>query len=146
MRLFRIIALASLLLSPAAVSADDARPHMTLYKNPECGCCEGHADYLRQSGFDVETIATHDLPLIRQEHQVPAGLAGCHTILVEGYVVEGHVSASIIERLLAERPAIKGISLPGMPTGSPGMSGPKTEPFTIYSFGGEEEPQVYAVE
>ncbi|MEO3432368.1 DUF411 domain-containing protein [Inquilinus sp. CAU 1745] len=121
---------------------------MTLYKNPQCGCCEGHAEHLRQNGFDVEVIATHDLPLIKQEHQVPMELAGCHTIEVNGYVIEGHVPADVIKRLLAERPDIEGISLPGMPTGSPGMGGPKTEPFTIYTFGGEDavEPQIYAVE
>jgi hypothetical protein len=146
MRILTTIAFSLSLLSPVAGVAEDAKPQMTLYKTPQCDCCEGHAEHLRQSGFDVETIATHDLSLIKQEHDVPAELAGCHTILVDGYVVEGHVSASIIERLLAERPAIKGISLPGMPTGSPGMAGPKTEPFTIYTFGGEGDRQVYAVE
>ena len=77
---------------------------------------------------------------------MPEELAGCHTIQVDGYVVEGHVSAEIIQRLLKERPAVKGIALPGMPMGSPGMPGEKEGPFTIYTFGGEQEPEVYAVE
>jgi hypothetical protein len=115
----------------------------TLYKNPQCGCCEGHADHLRANGFDVKSIETHDLPLLRQSRGVEPEFVGCHLIEVGGYVVEGHVSATIIKRLLVERPAIKGISLPGMPEGSPGMSGRKTEPFKIYEISGG---QVYAVE
>lgn len=142
MRILKTIAVSLALLFPATAFADQG----ILYKNPQCGCCEGHAEHLRQNGIDVTSVPTHDLALLRQEHGVPIDLVGCHILLIGGYVVEGHVSASIIKRLLDERPAIKGISLPGMPTGSPGMTGPKTEPFTIYTFGGEGEPQVYAVE
>ena len=87
---------------------------------------------------------THNLSLIRHEHGVPDRLAGCHTLLVGGYVVEGHVPVAILDRLLSERPKIKGISLPGMPEGSPGMTGEKTEPFTVYEI--SDEPKVYEVE
>lgn len=117
----------------------------TLFKNPQCGCCEGHADHLRANGFDVKSIETHDLPLIKQSHGITPELEGCHTMDVGGYVVEGHVSAATIKRLLTERPAIKGISLPGMPEGSPGMGGRKTEPFTIYTIT-DGPARVYAVE
>lgn len=117
----------------------------TLYKSPQCGCCEGHAEHLRANGFDVKVVETHDLPLIKQSHGVKPKLEGCHTIEVGGYVVEGHVSATIIKRLLAERPAIKGISLPGMPNGSPGMGGRKTEPFQVYEIT-EGPGRIYAVE
>jgi len=144
MRLFHTITLSLALLSPVAAIADGIPA--TLYKNPQCGCCEGHAEYLRQNGFDVTVKPSHDLPLINQQNGVPSELEGCHTLMVGGYVVEGHVSAATIKRLLAERPPIRGISLPGMPTGSPGMPGPKMEPFEIYTFGGSGEPQVYAVE
>src|SRR3546814_17438363 len=98
-----------------------------------------------ENGFEVKVVATHDLPLIKQRHDVPEALGGCHTILIGGYVVEGHVPASTLNKLLTERPAIKGISLPGMPTGSPGMGGPKAEPLTTYAFGGEA-PSILAVE
>jgi hypothetical protein len=146
-RFLSIFAFLLILVARAtAPVAGEVQPQMTLYKNPQCGCCEGHADYLRQNGFDVKVLATHDLPLIKREHDVPDELAGCHTILTDGYVIEGHISAEIIKRLLNERPAITGISLPGMPMGSPGMLGDKTEPFTIYTFGGEKEPYIYAVE
>jgi hypothetical protein len=117
----------------------------TLYKNPACTCCETYADYLRENGFEVTIEATHDLPLIKRQHGVPAPLEGCHTTLVDGFVVEGHVPVSTLIRLLTEKPAIKGISLPGMPAGSPGMFGEKTEPFTIYEIG-EGPAKVYAVE
>jgi hypothetical protein len=141
MRFLKTTAISLALLFPVSAFAEQA----ILYKNPQCDCCEGHAEYLRQNGLDVKSIPTHDLALMRQQQGVPMELVGCHMLLIDGYVVEGHVSAAAIKRLLAERPAIKGISLPGMPTGSPGMSGPKMEPFTIYTFGGGE-PQVFAVE
>ena len=82
---------------------------------------------------------------MRQAQGVPVEFVGCHMMLIDTYVVEGHVSATAVKRLLAERPAIKGISLPGMPVGSPGMSGRKTAPFTIHELT-DGAPRVYAVE
>jgi len=119
-----------------------------MYKSPFCGCCHEHAAYLRGQGFLVKEVTTYDLDGIRRKHRVPERLYGCHTILIGGYVVEGHVSASIIDRLLREQPKIIGISLPGMPEGSPGMTGKKTEPFRIYeiSMNASDPPRVYAVE
>ena len=117
----------------------------TMYKSPLCGCCEGHAQYLKENGYELEIIETEDLAAIREKHGVPETMAGCHTIVIDGYVIEGHVPASSIDRLMTERPAIKGISLPGMPLGSPGMGGEKTEPFVVYAIS-EGEPQVFAVE
>jgi hypothetical protein len=116
-----------------------------LYKNPACACCDGYADYLRENGFEVTVEPRHDLLLLRQQHGVPEPLVGCHMTVVDGYVVEGHVPANTLIRLLTEKPPIKGISLPGMPAGSPGMFGEKTEPFTIYEIG-DEPARVYAVE
>jgi hypothetical protein len=127
-----------------AAQAEEPRT-ATLYKNPACACCETYADYLRDNGFEVTVEPTHDLPLLKRQHGVPAPLEGCHTTLVDGYVVEGHVPIAALLRLLAEKPAIKGISLPGMPAGSPGMFGEKAEPFTIYEFG-DGAAKVYAVE
>ena len=131
-------------LSGGPAKAEEPRT-ATLYKNPACACCDNYADYLRESGFRVTVEASHDLPLIKRQHGVPAPLKGCHTTLVEGYVVEGHVPVSTIIRLLTEKPAIKGISLPGMPAGSPGMFGEKTEPFTIYEIA-DGPAKVYPVE
>jgi hypothetical protein len=144
MSTLRTFVLILLFVLPVPLSAAEQIP-MTLYKNPECGCCEGHAAYLRERGYAVTVLPTHDLSLIRQRHGVSAALAGCHTIIVGPYVVEGHVSAQTIGRLLTERPDIRGISMPGMPAGSPGMSGQKTEPFVIYEIS-DGPPKVYAVE
>jgi hypothetical protein len=115
-----------------------------MHVNPQCSCCEGHAAYLRQQGFKVNVTTSHDMSLIRRQHGVPEKLVGCHIAFVDGYVIEGHVPASAINKLLAERPKIKGISLPGMPEGSPGMTGVKTEPFTIYEI--SDEAKVFASE
>ena len=117
----------------------------TLYKNPQCGCCETYADYLRENGFEVTVKPTHDLPLMKRQYGVPGELEGCHTTLVDGYVVEGHVPVNTLLRMLAEKPDIKGISLPGMPAGSPGMLGEKSGPFTIYEIG-DGPSKVYGVE
>lgn len=124
------------------------RPPATLYKNPQCTCCEQYANYLRDNGFTVKVVPTHDLSLIRRQAgiDIPEKLEGCHTMLIDKYVVDGHVPLKTLDRLLTERPEIRGVSLPGMPMGSPGMTGRKTEPFTIYEIGNDAEPRVYATE
>ena len=114
-----------------------------MYKTAGCGCCDGHADHLRASGYKVRVVEVADLDAIKRKHSVPASEQGCHTIEVGGYVVEGHVPAKIIDKLLAEKPKIKGVSLPGMPDGSPGMSGTKTAPFKVYELGTQK---VFAVD
>src|SRR5215470_425685 len=125
----------AILLSTAAIpfAALAAPTSATLYKDPQCGCCEGYAAYLRENGFAVDVKPADDLAQISQNAGVPEALQGCHTMFVGGYVVDGHVPVNVIRKLLAERPAIAGITLPGMPTGSPGMTGKKTGPFTIYT-------------
>ncbi len=135
-------------LGASGIAGAQSPRDATLYKSPQCGCCQDHAAYLRGHGYQVTEIATDDLEGIRRQHGVPDQLQGCHTILVGGYVVEGHVSAGIIDRLLREQPKIRGVSLPGMPQGSPGMTGTKTEPFRIYEIGmrAAGKPRVYAVE
>ncbi|MFU0503814.1 DUF411 domain-containing protein [Pseudaminobacter sp. NGMCC 1.201702] len=102
-----------------------------LYKNPQCGCCEGHAEHLRQNGFKVTEQATHNLAQMSSEAGIPEEFQGCHLAFVDGYVVSGHVPASTVRKLLTERPDIKGVTLPGMPTGSPGMPGPKEGPLEV---------------
>ena len=133
-----------LLLPPSGAGAGE-QPEATLYKRPFCACCDGHADHLRANGYKVTIVQTKNLSLIKKKHGVPQEFEGCHTIIVGGYVVEGHVPASIIGKLLKERPAIRGISLPGMPQGSPGMTGVKRAPFEIYEIS-EGGPKIYARE
>ncbi|MBC7102627.1 MAG: DUF411 domain-containing protein [Parvibaculum sp.] len=117
----------------------------TLYKNPQCGCCEAYADYLRDNGFTVTVKPTHELVAMSREAGIPDDFQGCHLAFIDDYVVSGHVPVATVNRLLSEHPDIKGVTLPGMPMGSPGMSGAKTEPFTIYAVG-DGKPSVYAVE
>ena len=130
--LTRRLMIAMTLATAASSGLAQERPRATLYKAPDCGCCEGYATYLRRNGIDVTSVASHDLPLIKKQHRVPEKLEGCHTTLIDNYVIEGHVPIGPVKRLLRERPSIRGISLPGMPDGSPGMTGVKTEPFTIF--------------
>jgi hypothetical protein len=116
-----------------------------IYKNPQCGCCEEYADYLRQKGFKVTVRETHQLVPMSRKAGIPDGFEGCHLAHIDGYVVSGHVPVTAIQKLLRERPAIKGISLPGMPLGSPGMGGAKEKSFKIYEIG-KAEPTLFVTE
>jgi hypothetical protein len=114
-----------------------------LYKNPECDCCEGYAAYLRKHGFTVTVKASNDLAEISRKAGIPPELEGCHTAFIGDYVVDGHVPVEVINKLLTEHPQIKGITLPGMPAGSPGMTGNKAGPFTIYAISQDGTPSVF---
>lgn len=126
----------------AALAATD----VTVYKSPTCGCCEKYVDYLRANGFAVKAIDENDMDAVKKRHGV-SHLASCHTALVGGYVVEGHVPVSAIRKLLKEKPAITGISAPGMPQNSPGMGEMKKGTLTIYAITQDgREPKVFSVE
>ena len=103
-----------------------------LYKDPNCPCCEGHADYLNKNGFAVEIIPSPDLLGKFAQARVPSELHGCHLIEIGDYVVIGHVPVEPIRKLLSQRPKIIGISIPGMPVGLPGMEGPRSAPIAVY--------------
>jgi hypothetical protein len=113
-----------------------AGPLVTVYKSPACGCCEEWVKYLRQEGFEVKAVNQSDLSAIKQKAGVKPELASCHTALVDGYVIEGHVPAGPIRRLLAERPQTKGLTVPGMPANSPGM-GPMDGKLQTYTLEGK---------
>jgi hypothetical protein len=147
MNMLRIFALTALMVAGLSSTQAEEVLRATLYKNPQCGCCEGYADYLRKNGFEVDVKPTNDLASISSKAGVPANLQGCHTMFVDGYVVDGHVPVKTVRKLLSERPDIAGITLPGMPMGSPGMAGGKTEPFTIYAVTKDgKPPTVYSTE
>jgi hypothetical protein len=135
----------ALTLFASSLRAIAAPIKATLYKNPQCTCCEGYATYLRENGFDVDVKPTNDLAEISKNAGVPEKYQGCHTMFVDGYVVDGHVPVEIVRKLLTERPVIAGITLPGMPSGSPGMTGEKTQTFVIYAVTKDgKPPTVYA--
>lgn len=115
----------------SSVAAEGTR--VTVYKSPTCGCCSDWVDHMREAGFDVTVEDVADLDAVKREHGVPGPLQSCHTAIVDGYVIEGHVPADLVARLLAERPADAwGIAVPGMPAGSPGMEqGGSRDPYDV---------------
>ena len=143
MRLWiRIYALALLLSSTVALAGSV----VSLYKSPTCGCCEKYVSYLRQNGFGVKTYDENDMNAIKYKYGVTR-VASCHTAIINGYVVEGHVPVSAINKLLKEKPAVVGISAPGMPMNSPGMGEMKKGTLTVYSIPkADEAPRVFSVE
>ena len=121
--------------APRAQEKAAAKPAVTVYKSPTCGCCSKWIDHMRANGFAVQANDVEDVSVVKRANSVPPRLGSCHTGLVEGYVVEGHVPADAVARLLRERPDVAGLAVPGMPVGSPGMEvGDRRDPYSIFSF------------
>ena len=106
---------------------------VTMYKSQSCGCCSGHASYLKGQGYKVNVIAMEDITDIKDKHNIPMDMRSCHTEIIGDYFVEGHIPIEAINKLLEEKPDIDGIALPNMPSGSPGMPGTKKGDGVIYS-------------
>jgi hypothetical protein len=136
----------ALAASLIAKTAGAARPAVTVYKSPTCGCCAQWVAHVRAGGFPVTPEDRDDLAPIKRQHGVPSALQSCHTALVDGYVIEGHVPADLIDRLLRERPTIAGIAVPGMPIGSPGMEVPGRAPerYQVLTFDATGRTTVFA--
>ena len=118
-----------------SVATESQTAVISVYKTPTCGCCKKWVNHLREKGFTVETHDQPSLTALKQEQGVPKGAEACHTALVDGYVIEGHVPAQDVARLLEERPAaVRGLVVPGMPLGSPGMEADRTEPYSVLAF------------
>lgn len=139
-----VLVAASLALPGMAVTAAQM-PEAEIYKGPFCGCCDAWAGIAREKGYEVIVRETEDLTSLKRHLGIPREMQSCHTTLVDGYVVEGHVPFDVLDRLLEERPNIRGIAVPGMPAGSPGMGGTKQRPITIYELG-MDPPTVYSVD
>ncbi|MEW8052045.1 MAG: DUF411 domain-containing protein [Candidatus Thiodiazotropha sp.] len=131
--------LAALTLSPHSFAAD-----VIVYKSPTCGCCNDWVTHLQQNGFSVQVHDRRNMQLVKRTLNVPQGLQSCHTAVVGDYVVEGHVPAKEIVRLLREKPAVEGISVPGMPMGSPGMEGPRKDNYDVLIYDGKGKTEVYS--
>ena len=126
--------IAALLLAPLAAGAEPL-PEVVMHKDPNCGCCGQWAEHLQANGFRVKTVPERDMESVKRRLAVPQRLTSCHTAKVGGYVIEGHVPASAIKRLLREKPAVSGLSVPGMPLGSPGMEVPgKKDAYDVVAF------------
>ena len=160
MKIMRNVAgltLAGLLLSLASAHAGDAassrrmsRPaaakpvSIKVYKSPSCDCCKGWVQHLRDNGFKVETVDMEDLSAVKTKYGVKPAFEACHTAVVNGYVVEGHVPADVIMRLLREHPAVAGVAVAGMPSGSPGMEGGSKEHYDVLTFDRAGHTKIYA--
>lgn len=144
-----LIAMTFMFLVSAVTGAEEVKrtvgQEITVYKNPTCGCCAGWVDYLKTKGFQVETHNVDDLDVIKAEHGLTdPKLKSCHTAIVDGYVVEGHVPADDIWRLLSERPDVVGITAPGMPPMSPGMNSEQPQGYQVLTFDREGVTEVYS--
>jgi hypothetical protein len=124
--------------------AEPAPPAITVYKTPTCGCCGKWLDHLRANGFKVVAHDVSDTGVIRARYGVPNAMASCHTALVGDYLVEGHVPADLIQRMLRERPKVAGLAVPGMVVGSPGMEGGKAQRYDVVAFTRDGKTRVYA--
>jgi hypothetical protein len=138
--------LIALALTLAGVGAAQAATKITVYKSPTCGCCESYVGYLRENGFSVKAVDESDMDAIKDKYGM-SHMASCHTALLNGYVIEGHVPVAAIQKMLKEKPAIVGISAPGMPANSPGMGEMKKGTLTIYAIPKDgKNPYIYSVE
>ncbi len=116
------------------VRAIVARPPVTVYKDASCGCCKKWVEYMTKSGFTVTAHDDPDMDALKDHYGVPSGVRSCHTALVGSYVIEGHVPAADLDRLLREQPKVAGLAVPGMVMGSPGMEGGMSKPYTVVAF------------
>jgi hypothetical protein len=129
-----------------AASGPGSLPEVTVYKSPTCGCCAEWVAHLRRHGFRVKTEDVADVQPVKVRHGVPGGLQSCHTALVGGYVIEGHVPADLVERLFRQRPPVVGLAVPGMPVGSPGMEvpGARADRYQVVTFDRSGQTAVFA--
>ena len=122
----------------ATAIADTLPPEarqITAYRSPTCGCCGEWVKHMQAQGFQVQDNIVEDMGGVKREHNVPEDLASCHTAIANGYVIEGHIPAADVKRLLTEKPDVVGIAVPGMPIGSPGMeSGNVKDPYTVFTY------------
>lgn len=137
MKFFKVMWIGAAFVMMAAFQSADAT-EVKVYKSPWCGCCTAWSEHMRESGFTVTEVKREDMDTIKRELGVPERLESCHTAMIEGYIVEGHVPADDVKRLLAEKPKAKGLSAPGMPMGSPGMDqGDQKDRYNVVIFGDE---------
>ena len=137
--LVAVLGVLVLLLTQQSVAAD-----IVVYKSPTCGCCGKWVEHMEKAGFSVDVENLRDVAPIKRELGVPGRMQSCHTAKVGDYFVEGHVPADLVKQLLADKPDIKGLTVPGMPMGSPGMEGPRKDPYNVIAIEKDGRARVYA--
>ena len=130
--------------TPSRVGADPKQPVITVYKDASCGCCKSWIEHLIKHGYRVDAKDSPDMTEIKRSLGVPEGLTACHTAVVNGYLIEGHVPATDIARLLKTKPKVAGLAVPGMPMGSPGMEGLRTQHYQVLSFDKAGKTRIFA--
>ena len=137
--------LKAMLVAPAAFAARlrAAGPLVSVYKTPTCGCCGLWVAHMRSNGFELKVQDVEDTTPYRARYGVPEKLQSCHTAVVDGYSIEGHVPAADIRRMLKERPQARGLAVPGMVAGSPGMEGSVSQPYSVLLFTADGKSSVY---
>jgi len=137
----------SLLLTAIVGSAGyaaDQPVEITVYRSPTCGCCGKWIEHLKQNNFNVKDNVSDDMEAIKSQYGVPKEMASCHTAIVNGYVIEGHVPAADILKLLKDKPKVTGLAVPGMVTGSPGMEmGGRVDSYEVMSFDKDKHFQIF---
>ena len=130
-----------------AIGVDAQKPvPVQVFKDATCGCCSVWVEHLRRNGFAPTSENVADMQTVKSVYKVPAQTRSCHTALVGGYVVEGHVPAAEIHRLLKEKPKVAGLAVPGMPIGSPGMEGANARPYDVLTFDKTGKTAVYSTQ
>jgi hypothetical protein len=129
---------------PASVGEAAKEPTITVYKDPSCDCCKSWIEHLIKHGYHVDAKDASEMTEVKRALGVPESLTACHTAVVNGYLIEGHVPAADIARLLKEKPKVTGLAVPGMPMGSPGMEGPRTQHYQVLSFDKAGKTRIFA--
>jgi hypothetical protein len=139
------IALFAALLAVQLTSSAQQKPVVSVYKSPACGCCSLWVEHMKANGFELKVQDVDDINALKQKFGIAPEISSCHTSQVDGYVIEGHVPASAVQRLLKERPKVAGLTVPGMPAGSPGMEVPSglKQPYSILTFDKSGKTTVY---
>ncbi len=146
-RFWQLLMLMIILIISALAYADKTStkvPQITVYKSPTCGCCTKWIKHLEKNGFRVESINSKKMQELKRTIGVNPKYQSCHTGLIDGYYIEGHVPAKDIKRLLKEKPHAIGLSVPGMPMGSPGMEGPRKDPYSVLLIKKDKTTEVYS--
>lgn len=121
-----------------------AEPQMIVYKSPTCGCCSKWIKHMKKNGFQIKAVDVLEMNIVKEKYGVTRKLASCHTAVIDGYVIEGHVPAIDVKRLLSEKPDVLGLSVPGMPVGSPGMEmGDRVDRYTVIAIGKDGDTEVF---
>jgi hypothetical protein len=139
-----IAVIATIILFAISSPSQSSGPLVTVFKTPTCSCCGKWVEHLKANGFSVKVQEVNNTAASEKEYRVPRTMASCHTAVVDGYTIEGHVPGAEIKRLLSERPKVVGLAVPGMPMGSPGMEGARGEAYSVLSFDESGHTSVYA--